>query len=126
MLRYLVAAFAALALVMGGSAAAMAAGGLDAAVTATAVSAVDDDLQDEVADEKGEIEDEIEDEKGELADEGSGGSGGAGDGTQQPSAVNTGDGLNSSNNSTALFAAAAGLFLLGSGAFVARRRSVKN
>jgi hypothetical protein len=112
MLRYLVAAFAALALVMGGSAAAMAAEGLNATVTATAVAAVDDELEDE----KGEVEDE-------LADEGDGVDG---DGTPQPTAVNTGDALNSSNNSTALFAGAAGMFLLGSGAFVARRRSVKS
>jgi hypothetical protein len=51
---------------------------------------------------------------------------GAGDGTAQPTAVNTGDELSSSSNSAALFAAAAGLLLLGGGAIVFRRRSVES
>jgi hypothetical protein len=44
-----------------------------------------------------------------------------GDGTPQPTAVNTGDGSSSSDNSMVLFAAAAGLLLLGGGAVVGRR-----
>jgi MYXO-CTERM domain-containing protein len=49
---------------------------------------------------------------------------GTGDGTPQPTAVNTGDASRSSNNSVALFAAAAGLLVLGGGAMTIRRRSV--
>ena len=51
---------------------------------------------------------------------------GAGDGTVQPTAVNTGDELSSSSNAAALFAAAVGLFLVGGGAIVLRRRSVES
>ena len=50
----------------------------------------------------------------------------AGDGTPAPTAVNTGDELRSSSNAAALFAAAAGLFLVGAGAIVFRRRSVES
>jgi hypothetical protein len=48
---------------------------------------------------------------------------GTGDGTPQPTAVNTGDGSSSSSNSVALFAAAAGLLVIGGGAMTIRRRS---
>jgi MYXO-CTERM domain-containing protein len=48
---------------------------------------------------------------------------GTGDGTPQPTAVNTGDGSSSSSNSMTLFAAAAGLLVLGGGAMTIRRRS---
>lgn len=48
-----------------------------------------------------------------------------GDGTPAPTAVNTGGELDSSSNSTALFAAAAGLFVLAGGAFALRRRTVE-
>jgi hypothetical protein len=47
-----------------------------------------------------------------------------GDGTPQPTAVNTGDGLSPSGNSAALLAAAAGLLLVGGGAMALRRRFV--
>ena len=50
----------------------------------------------------------------------------AGDGTPAPTAVNTGDELRSSSIAAALFAAAAGLFLVGAGAIVFRRRSVES
>jgi hypothetical protein len=46
-----------------------------------------------------------------------------GDGTPQPTAVNTGDASSSSSNSAALFAAAAGLLVVGGGAMAIRRRS---
>jgi hypothetical protein len=48
---------------------------------------------------------------------------GTGDGTPQPTAVNTGDGSSSSSNSMVLFAAAAGLLVIGGGAMTLRRRS---
>ncbi len=48
------------------------------------------------------------------------------DGTPAPTAVNTGDSLSQSSNSVALFAAAAGLFLLGGGAIALRRRTVES
>lgn len=48
------------------------------------------------------------------------------DGTPAPTAVNTGDELSSANNSLALFAAAAGLFLLGGSAVALRRRTVES
>jgi MYXO-CTERM domain-containing protein len=48
---------------------------------------------------------------------------GTGDGTPQPTAVNTGDGSSSSSNSMTLFAAAAGLLVIGGGAMTIRRRS---
>jgi len=48
----------------------------------------------------------------------------AGDGTPQPTAVNTGDGLSPSDNSAVLLAAAAGLLLVGGGAIALRRRFV--
>jgi hypothetical protein len=57
---------------------------------------------------------------------GEGGGGDGGDGTPAPTAVNTGDELRSSSNAAALFAAAAGLFLVGAGAIVFRRRSVES
>ena len=49
-----------------------------------------------------------------------------GDGTPEPTAVNTGDEPSSSSNAAALFAAAAGLFLVGGGAIVIRRRAVES
>ncbi|MEO1056338.1 MAG: DUF4397 domain-containing protein [Actinomycetota bacterium] len=49
-----------------------------------------------------------------------------GDGTPQPTAVNTGGALESSSNSLVLFAAAAGMFLLAGGAVALRRRSVES
>jgi hypothetical protein len=48
---------------------------------------------------------------------------GAGDGTLQPTAVNTGDASSSSSSSAALFAAAAALLVVGGGAMTIRRRS---
>lgn len=50
---------------------------------------------------------------------------GGGDGTPAPTAVNTGGPLDSSNNATTLFAAAAGLLVLAGGAFALRRRTVE-
>ena len=47
----------------------------------------------------------------------------AGDGTPQPTAVNTGDTPNPTNNAIMLFAASAGLALIGGGAMALRRRS---
>jgi hypothetical protein len=61
-----------------------------------------------------------------IAAAGGGAGAGAGDGTAQPTAVNTGDGTSSSSNAAALFAAAVGLFLVGGGAIVFRRRSVES
>ena len=49
----------------------------------------------------------------------------AGDGTPVPTAVNTGGAVDSSSNSMALFAAAAGLFALAGGAMILRRRTVE-
>ena len=49
----------------------------------------------------------------------------AGDGTPAPTAVNTGGAVDSSSNSMALFAAAAGLFALAGGAMILRRRTVE-
>jgi hypothetical protein len=63
---------------------------------------------------------------GEGAGGGDGDGGDGGDGTPAPTAVNTGDELRSSSNAAALFAAAAGLFLVGAGAIVFRRRSVES
>ena len=55
----------------------------------------------------------------------SAGSSAAGDGTPVPTAVNTGGAVESSSNSMALFAAAAGLFALAGGAMILRRRTVE-
>ncbi|NQY58016.1 MAG: DUF4397 domain-containing protein [Ilumatobacteraceae bacterium] len=49
-----------------------------------------------------------------------------GDGTPQPTAVNTGGELSSSSNSLVLFAAAAGLFALAGGAVALRRRTIES
>ncbi|MEM8619970.1 MAG: DUF4397 domain-containing protein [Actinomycetota bacterium] len=49
-----------------------------------------------------------------------------GDGTPQPTAVNTGGELSSSSNSLVLFAAAAGLFMLAGGAVALRRRTIES
>lgn len=50
----------------------------------------------------------------------------AGDGTPQPTAVNSGDQPSASNNAALLFAAAAGLFFVAVGAFGLRRRAVRS
>lgn len=50
----------------------------------------------------------------------------SGDGTPAPTAVNTGDSLPASSNGLVLFAAAAGLFLVGGGAVALRRRTVES
>ena len=49
-----------------------------------------------------------------------------GDGTPQPTAVNTGGELASSSNTLVLLAAAGGMFLLAGGAVALRRRTVES
>jgi hypothetical protein len=54
------------------------------------------------------------------------GAGGSGDGTPAPTAVNTGDALDSDSNSSTMLAAATGLLVVAGGAAALRRRTVQS